>query len=60
MCLLKNITPAANLKYMGYKIKFYALLFRFGPMGILENNTIRSGMTISYDSFIQKEEWFVK
>ncbi|EEC98291.1 hypothetical protein PRABACTJOHN_00355 [Parabacteroides johnsonii DSM 18315] len=45
---------------MGYKIKFYALLFRFGPMGILENNTIRSGMTISYGSFIQKEEWFVK
>jgi hypothetical protein len=29
-------------------------------MGILENNTIRSGMTISYGSFIQKEEWFVK
>jgi len=25
---------------MGYKIKFYALLFRFGPMGILENYTI--------------------
>ena len=43
MCLLKNITPAANLKYMGYKIKFYVLLFRFGPTGIWENDTIRGG-----------------
>ena len=37
---LKNIILADNLKYMGYKIKFHALLFRFGPTGILENRTI--------------------
>ncbi|WP_222616330.1 hypothetical protein, partial [Parabacteroides hominis] len=29
-----------HLKNMGYKIKFHALLFRFGPTGILENRTI--------------------
>ena len=40
VCFLKNIILAGNLKYMGYKIKFHALLFRFGPTGISENNTI--------------------
>ena len=40
LCFLKNITLAGNLKNMGYKIKFHALLFRFGPTGISENNTI--------------------
>lgn len=29
-----------HLKYMGYKIKFYVLLFRFGPTGIEINMTI--------------------
>ena len=37
---LKNITRKGNLKYMGYKIKFYVLLFRFGPTDISENYTI--------------------
>ena len=40
LCFLKNITLADNLKNMGYKIKFHALLFRFRPTGILGNDTI--------------------
>ena len=37
---LKNITRKGILKYMGYKPRFYALLFRFRPTGIPENCTI--------------------
>lgn len=41
--MLKNITPAGNLKNMGYKIEIDAREFRFGPMGIWENDTVRGG-----------------
>jgi len=39
--LLKNITLAGKLKYMGYKIKINAMVFRFGLMGFWGNGTIR-------------------
>ncbi len=37
---LKNITRKGILKYIGYKTRFYALLFRFRPTGIPENCTL--------------------
>lgn len=49
--MLKNITPAENLKNMGYKIEIDAREFRFGPMGVFRKYTIRRKCTFSVLSF---------
>ena len=45
--MLKNITLAGNSIFTGMKIDFHACVFRFGPMSLFINLTIRSVFSLS-------------